>query len=283
MIDTSNLQLPAFLCIGAQKAATSWLWVMLRQHPGIWMPPIKELHFFDHLFVPDNRSWTHEHLKKGVSDALKWHVHHEAMHLEHFKYLVDLAMAAPFTEDWYRACFNRPAAKGKVLGDITPEYCTLPDEGVAYTRKLLGPNLRLIYLIRNPVDRALSQLKMNLTRRGQEGENEAFWLDAAKSPVILQRGDYRTYIPRWERHFPKSNILYLPYKQVKENPASLLSAVEDHLGVAHHANFQDTGKRIHRTKEASAPQQVHDYLEEALAPQRDFLLERFGKAFYQQT
>ncbi|MBU3682909.1 MAG: sulfotransferase domain-containing protein [Phycisphaerales bacterium] len=36
-----------FLGIGAQKAGTTWLWEMLRQHPGISFPGGKEVHFWD--------------------------------------------------------------------------------------------------------------------------------------------------------------------------------------------------------------------------------------------
>jgi len=40
---------PDFLCVGAQKAGTSWLYHQLDFHPDFWMPPIKELHYFDTL------------------------------------------------------------------------------------------------------------------------------------------------------------------------------------------------------------------------------------------
>ncbi len=247
------------------------------------MPPIKELHFFDHLYIPDNRKWTHGHIKKGVTDALKWHVEQGAINLDHFKYLVNLATEEPFSEAWYRNCFNRPTALQKVLGDITPEYSTLPVEGVEYVRNLLGADLKLIYMIRNPLERALSQLRMNLTRRGHEHENDGFWLEAAKDPVILQRGDYCSYIPRWEQVFPKENILYLPYKQVKDDPTGLLATVEKHLGLVQHAGYNGIGNRVHRTKEARVPKSSIAYLEDALAPQVHFLKERFGGAFYSMT
>jgi hypothetical protein len=38
---------PDFLCIGAQKAGTRWLYDQVAAHPGAWLPPIKELHFFN--------------------------------------------------------------------------------------------------------------------------------------------------------------------------------------------------------------------------------------------
>lgn len=35
-----------FYGIGAQKAGTTWLSAMLRQHPQVWIPDIKEVHYF---------------------------------------------------------------------------------------------------------------------------------------------------------------------------------------------------------------------------------------------
>jgi hypothetical protein len=42
----SALPLPQFLCIGAQKAGTSSLQAWLLQHPQVYLPPTKELHYF---------------------------------------------------------------------------------------------------------------------------------------------------------------------------------------------------------------------------------------------
>src|SRR3954454_22181194 len=49
---------PDFLCIGAQKAGTGWLYEQLRSHPDFWMPPMKELHYFDRLAAPNDSSET---------------------------------------------------------------------------------------------------------------------------------------------------------------------------------------------------------------------------------
>jgi len=40
---------PDFLCIGAHKAGSTWLYQQLDSHPDFWMPPVKELHYFDQL------------------------------------------------------------------------------------------------------------------------------------------------------------------------------------------------------------------------------------------
>src|SRR5438105_11482287 len=41
---------PDFCCVGAQKGGTGWLYEQLRAHPDFWMPPLKELHYFDRMW-----------------------------------------------------------------------------------------------------------------------------------------------------------------------------------------------------------------------------------------
>ena len=275
MNNLNSKSLPHFLCIGAQKAATTWLWTMLRQHPEIWMPPIKELHFFDHIYIPEHRYWTLYYINCCVENYLKLHVKTEKIDLSLLKYLVDLALSScPFTEEWYRSCFARPEARGKLLGDISPDYCTISEEGVLYVKKLLSEELKIIYMIRNPFTRAISQLKMNLTRRGEEDGTVDFWLAASKDPVIFQRGDYETYVPRWESIFPKLNILYIPY--------GLLRKTEEFLGISNH-QYEETEKRVNETKKAYVPQVAINYLKQLLAPQSEFLIKHFGEAFYAKS
>lgn len=273
------LNKPNFLCIGAQKAGTSWLWVMLNQHPGIWMPPFKELHFFDHKFIENNRNWTLGHLKKGVKDSLRWHIRENRIDLSYFKYLIDIVMEEPFTEPWYFRCFDRPLAQGKILGDITPEYSTLPIEGVKYVKKLLGKNLKIIYLIRKPYDRALSQVKMNLSRRGEQNTDLEHWQKEAENFEINQRGDYKTYIKNWEKVFGSDNILYLPFKQIRKNPTNLLLKIEDHLSLDKFENYNNVEQKIHANATVRVPQEIRKFLKDSHADQLDFLKKKFGVKF----
>ena len=54
---------PGFVCIGAQKGGTTWLYENLNSHPEVWMPPIKEIHYFNRLCVNEALlgNWTVPH------------------------------------------------------------------------------------------------------------------------------------------------------------------------------------------------------------------------------
>lgn len=272
------MALPSFLCIGAQKAGTSWLFEQLRTHPSIWMPPVKELHYFDYIFTDDTRKWGHWHLNKNVASAVKWHMDHTPSPNLHFvRYLSELATRDVFSEPWYRRAFDWPAGKGKVLGDITPEYSTIGAIGISYVKSLM-PDIKLIYIIRDPFTRALSQLKMNISRHPIAPGDDAAWDAAAEAPEIKQRGAYSKYVPEWLSAFPEQQIMFVPYKRLRKEPAILLREVEDFLGLAAH-NFEKVHANVHVTKDIEVPDRVKDRLRQAVQDDADFIRGHFGSAF----
>ena len=224
--------LPKFLCIGVQKAATSWLWVQLRHHPSIWMPPVKELHYFDHLYVQENRNWTTSHIRKGVCNSLQWHAKNEKINLDYFRYMVDLGTREVFTEKWYRRAYSLPAARSKITGDITPEYCMISEEGVSYVRSFLGA-AKIIIMLREPVSRALSQIRMNAARRGIDLDlvSEEEWLALANEPVLASRSSYEVFPTLWSKAFGPENLHFIDYDKVSTSPAAVLHNLELFLGI----------------------------------------------------
>jgi Sulfotransferase family len=270
--------LPSFLCIGAQKAGTSWLFAQLHSHPGIWVPPIKEVHYFNHLFVPENRKWTKWHIRHATGQALKNYVtRNEDIHFPYVQYLVDLGSRDLFTEAWYRRVFELPAANNRLVGDLTPEYSTIPEAGIRYLRSLLG-GVKIIYLIRDPLSRALSQLRMNISRQVKGAMSDTDWLHMADQWDIYNRGDYRSYVPRWKAFFAPEDILFLPYGRVARDPVGLMREVEAFLGLAAH-DYPRVAERVHKTRSLAVPDSIVRRVAERLDGQADFIAAEFGPEF----
>lgn len=267
---TSNL--PKFLCIGVQKAATSWLWVQLRSHPDVWMPPVKELHFFDHLFVPENRKWTGWHIKTHVGKTIKWHRENGKDSGPYFDYLQGLLAEDMFTEEWYRRAYSLPAAKNKVTGDITPEYCMIERRGVEYVRNLLG-DIKIIIMVRDPIDRALSQIRMNAKNQKIDLASASLdqWMALATDPVIYTRARYSEFLPLWRETFGGANILILRYNDVSQQPMKVLTQTECFLGIGS-GKYAEVEKPIHASinKQAVLPEQVFAHLTERLASEKGY-------------
>ncbi|MEM1078423.1 MAG: sulfotransferase [Pseudomonadota bacterium] len=268
---------PDLVCIGAQKAATSWLYRVCQARSDIWVPPFKEVHFFDHKFCPENRNWIRAGLVRGVDASIRRHTRNQPEpDPEYLAYLDRLVTQPTHNGTWYKAVFSRAPARQLCL-DVTPEYSTLPEEGVAFVANFLR-EARFIYILRDPVDRALSQLRMNLSRRKITPSSVSAWMRHAKDPAILNRGDYQTYIPRWDAQFDDRRLLYLPYGQISRDPEGIMRQIERFVGLEREDPW-GLRRKVHVSEKMEVPETVRAYLGEALAPQYAFLEARFDRAF----
>ncbi|HRO14922.1 MAG TPA: sulfotransferase [Paracoccus sp. (in: a-proteobacteria)] len=272
---------PAIVGIGAQKAGTTWLSQMLSQHPQVWTPPFKEAQYFNYLYCPEHRDWLPWHFRRARQNQQKRHdARGETMPAPLSAYLDRITRGEMFTNHWYKQIFA-PAPEGVQPCDITPEYSTLPDEGVEFVAKFL-PKARFIYIIRHPVDRAVSQLKMNLTRKGRKPATLDAWMQEIEDPVLLDRGDYAAYVPRWRAHFGEDRLLIVPFGQIARDPVGLLRRIEAFTGLPAHDYRNADAKVFAAPSGLSVPPEARAALRAKLAGQFDFLEAQFGCEFTDQ-
>lgn len=281
-----GMTLPNFLCIGAQKAGTGWLYQMIQQHPNVWVPPVKEVHFFDYMYVKSNRLRTERFLKGAVQKCMLQHINRymaKGVDFSYLRYLTDIASHEMFTEAWYRRIFERPNARGKVVGELSPAYCTIPQEGIRHLRRLIS-DARLIYIIRDPTDRALSQLRMEALRpRRKPPANEQDWLERAEQAEVTKGSDYAHFIPLWQAAFPSPRLLFVPYGDIAAEPTSALRKIESFLELKPYAGYKGLNTKIHATTTAAIPNSVTDLIATRLSKQKDFLKSAFGEDFVART
>ena len=138
----------------------------------------------------------------------------------------------PHDEAAIASYISRINASGAVNGEITPAYGMLPIETIAEIYQY-APQLRLIYLMRNPVERAWSAALMAL-QRAEMIINEAsdqWFSDHFHSQGSLMRGDYQTCITNWRTVFPAEQLLIERFEEIVNNPERLLNRCFNHVGV----------------------------------------------------
>lgn len=277
------MPLPDFLCIGAQKSATTWLAVMLRQHPNIWMPPIKEVHFFDKMAGENRELRRYRELaeKRKTSGIEKGLGPDFAAYLDRVTAFDEVSLA------WYQAVFSWPVRAGVKTGEITPAYLEISEAGVRYARETLG-DIKIMAIIRHPLDRELSNLRMaaSLRMRKHGGpETDRDWMQIYDRMVRKRpRGAYSRGIPLWQGAFSEKNFLAIPFADVRESPQALMEQVEDFLGVPNFGSYYKLEKRVHKTKnKLLIPQVVIDRAAERVAGEDAFLRQHFGEDFYLRT
>ena len=192
-------QPPEFLIIGAQKCGTSWLHRHLSRHPELWLPPHKELEFFSY----------------------ERHLHDPGL-------------------EAYRAAFD-PAGE-RLAGEATasyfwtfadPPWCVQPEgfqrDIPTVVRAGLGPYLRLLVLLRDPVERALSAWAHYVIH----GELDADlpFRQAARYGGIVDMGCYGRHFAAWRKIFSADRFLVLGLERdVIARPEATLDRVLDFLG-----------------------------------------------------
>lgn len=206
---------PDFLCVGAQKAGTSWLYRQLESHPDFWMPPVKEVHYLDSL----NRTKRHSP-PRSRDDC-------DVCFLESIK---NLSAQSYIDLESYGELFRH---KGERLsGDISPAYSTLSDEIIERVVNYF-PNLKVIFLARDPVERAWSQLSMGV-RLGMISPFDA--TDAEEvirnllNPGVLIRSHPSKIATRWKRYVGSEHFHVYFFDDLKENPAELRRSILLFLG-----------------------------------------------------
>ncbi len=273
---------PDFVGIGAQKAGTTWLYHNLRAHPEIWMPPRKEIHYFNRMGEerpglvsgvfgkgPMDREWRGQisgwikshALRKPSVENLRWGL----------KYL-----AGSLDDDWYASLFE--PGKGKVTGEITPAYSVLGRETVAHVHELM-PEAKVIFMMRNPVERVWSQTVMSLDKM-EEGSAGSVrpkrLLRKTRRNTSRLLTNYLRTLEIWSAFYPEDQIFIGFLEDVSLFPVELLERLYGFLGVDPHFLPQGLEKKVHSRSVGRIPVKVAAHLAEIYRGEIGCLDERFG-------
>jgi Sulfotransferase family len=205
------MALPDFLVIGAPKAGTTALHVALGRHPEVFMSAVKEPKFFLTDGPPPSGG--------GPGDAATYR-----------KYV--------WRRQDYEALFAG-APKSARLGESTTLYLRSAD-AIGRIRKTI-PDVKLIAVLRDPVDRAHSNWT-HLHSAGLEAEHDfrrACALEDERAAAgwaqfwqYLRQGKYGEQLEYLYSVFPREQVLLLMYRDLRERPIETLDRVCAFLGVA---------------------------------------------------
>ena len=142
--------------------------------------------------------------------------------------------------DWYFERFDdvarRRAEDNLVVGEVATGY-SLPHAVPKLAATL--PDVRLLMVMRNPVERAYSNYS---TRRAEEGW-PSFEAAVEASPDLLERGMYMDQIEDLLTHYPRERMLMLLYDDLKQDDRAYYDRVLTFLGLDPGASCSLIGQR----------------------------------------
>ncbi|HEY9714121.1 MAG TPA: sulfotransferase [Chroococcales cyanobacterium] len=163
--------------------------------------------------------------------------------------------------DWYKSFFTRPA---KAIGEASPEYTAYPYlTGIPERMHSLLPEAKLIYLVRDPIERIISQYVHNLYVIKEKRSLQTILQDFENDYVY--RSQYFRQISEFLRYYKMDQILVLEQEALMQNRQQTLVEVFKFLGVSsefdspefsklHHMNADRLGlNKIGRTISSLTP------------------------------
>ena len=187
---------PNFIIAGAEKSGTTSLSFYLSEHPDIYIPRVKELHFFENA--------------NNYSKGLGWY------------------------EKQFAGCKGE-----KAVGECTPFY--MYDDTCAEKIKKAFPEIKILFILRNPVDRAYSNY-WHQVRGGKEFlpfeaalEREQRRIKKSRFHSLtysyLDKGFYSIQIKRFFDLFDSKQLCIVIFEEFKKHPDKVLNQIYDFLGV----------------------------------------------------
>lgn len=213
--DLLNVAYPDFFIVGAAKAGTTSLYRYLDQHPEVYMSPLKEPNWFSRVYAPGR-------------------------------------VSSVTSESEYLGLFEGRDGE-PVAGEASPSY--LWDEKAPGRIKQAVPGARIVAILRNPVERALSDYAqavrwegetlplLDALKQGYRAEPKVYGV----TRLYVDLGFYARQVERYLDAFGKERVRIFLYEDLEKDPRGLLGSVLEFLGVdPEYADSVETGVRYNR-------------------------------------
>lgn len=239
------------LGVGAQKSGTTWLHDYLAASPEADFGFAKEYHIFDSLTLPQCANFRKRIARIAIKElkgpAESWMVHGR---VRRAAFLADPEMYF----DYFAGLLRQDGIR--LTGDITPTYAGLSEETFRRIRDgfaTRGIAVRPVFLMRDPVDRLQSMVRMSFRDRkvSPSYDQEIRMMRRRQTtPGEQLRSDYAHTIRALDSVFG-TEVFYEFYERLFSDAS--IRRLCDHLGIAWRAADFSIRKNVSRTENDLTP------------------------------
>lgn len=187
-----NVELPSFICIGAPKCATTWLFSCLHEHPDVFVPDFKEVNFFN---------------------VCRWGDDYESKGIDYYASLFAAARANQVVGEFSPNLFQDPFAPERVRS-------LLPDARlIVMIRNPIARSHSHYHYVRNR------------SHAPQYSLREVIDDPSLDHSGYLSQGLYGEQLELWLRHFGIDRFLVLTTDEVNADPEDAFRRACNFIGV----------------------------------------------------
>jgi len=214
-----------FFIVGAAKCGTTTLADYLAAHPSVCFSPIKEPNYFAADIQPEKFS---KAFKQNLGKSVEEYFSHD--------FPAPRQIAFVQKESDYDRLFS-PCQDKQIKGEASTSY--LYSEAAADEIFRHNPKAKIVYILRNPLERLRSHYGMALKYGFVKGKLlEEVKIDMARaekgwgvSELFVELGLYAEQVERYHKLFPAKQILALRFEDLQTNPQALYRRLCDFLEI----------------------------------------------------
>lgn len=201
---------PSLYVVGGQKCGTTTVYGLLRQHPEIFLPEQKETHFFATGGKP------FDYTDKAATRLNEITIHREEDYLDRYA-----------------------GAGDRVAGEVCPTYLYSNVAAAAIAK--VRPDAKIVAILRDPVNRSFSAYRHMRARGAEAAQDMGAALEAEASHIrdnwqvmshYLAGSRYADQLARYYEHFPREQILIVPFEQLTADPIGWTNRICAHVGAS---------------------------------------------------
>lgn len=290
-----------FLSVGAIKAGTTFLYLVFRQHPEIYFTPEKEVHFFAHTngfdrrlhrpIIPSRRDLvrraairrgtilSNDFRRHRLSQVLRYRyerVMDAAALRRNLQWYADRYLVNPVDDAWFERIYED--ASDRYAADFSNYHALLPTAGWNHVKRMTR-DLRVLYVLRDPIERLWSHIKFELIQSGRRERLDSLGVEDLNSILrashVSAHARFGDVVEHLRRNLDERQLLIVTLEDFVGDFPRSAKEIERFLGVEEHRYQIDPSRKRNPTEPIPIPPNVHARLREVTHPQIE-KLQRLG-------
>ena len=257
-----------FLSVGAMKAGTTWLYDKLKQHRDIHFSPQKEVHFLSHYYghtnslLPVKRQRRARIAMQAIrakkedrNDLLRlrrWYANYKSQPVDYV---------------WFERLMEADKAGAKYLADFSNLNCFLTPKDWADIRQNHVRHLRVVYIMRDPVERTWSHFKYHLRfsehpAAKQPDQDFTLFKDTVGKDWFWRNACYAETVSALTSGLASDQLKIAYFEDMISEPEQFLREIEAFIGLPQGRYNSDLRTPRNRSIATVLPQPWRSYLNE---------------------